>query len=257
MESKEQNQPMSQRSANFFAEIQKNVVPRIEKSTISIVGIQENKIIHDRTGVLYSIAGEHFVLTAAHTLQRTVSYNIPLFLSVNTPHVLPFSLEHAKFHSTEEEDRDVSVIWLPPEIGLEVSKHKIFLRHNQIDFEVNENKGLFMFFGYPLDWSAKLLSEDTLLSTGIAFAGHPYSGEREPSAKYHPDVHMGLQFSREVINLGNNKYEHLPHPKGISGCGIWQIGEKNYETKTISSRTADTISLVGIWSAFQKLIQML
>ena len=68
---------------------------------------------------------------------------------MNKPGVIPLSFGKAKFHSTEEEGRDVAAIWLPPTTAREVSKHKDFLTHNQIDLNGAESGGPYVFFGYP------------------------------------------------------------------------------------------------------------
>ena len=246
MNKSDEPQPLAPRSAAFFAEIHDDCLPRIDRATVSTIGIQDDEIRHDRTGVLYEIAGQHFILTAAHDMRGIVSHNIPLYVAVNAPDVLPLPLADARFHSTEEDDRDVSAIWLPPDLAAEISKHKDFLHHNQINLATAESKGPFIFFGYPMDWSANLISENTLLSTALAFAGHPYDGDRHPTANYKPDVHILLQFSRDAIRTRDGKQDRLPHPKGISGCGIWQVGDINYETKSLHARSADTVTLIGI-----------
>jgi len=92
--------PLVPRSAAFFAELHDDCLPRIDSATVSIIGIQDDEIRHDRTGVLYEIADQRFILTAAHDVRGIVSHNIPLYVSVNVPDVLPLPLADARFHST-------------------------------------------------------------------------------------------------------------------------------------------------------------
>ncbi len=68
--------------AKFFAEIHDGCIPRIDRATITTVGIQDDEIKHDRTGVLYRITDDHFILTAAHKLRGIVDLEIPLYISV-------------------------------------------------------------------------------------------------------------------------------------------------------------------------------
>ena len=94
----------------LFATINETCVTRIDRASVPVLGVQDNEILHDRTGILYRIADEHFVLTAAHYLHQIVKANIPLYLSMNKPGVLPLYLGKAKCYSTEDEGRDVAAI---------------------------------------------------------------------------------------------------------------------------------------------------
>jgi hypothetical protein len=103
----------------FFDSINSTYLPRIEKATVPILGVQNDRISHDRTGILYRIGGHHFVLTASHKLRQIVGNTIPLYLSLNTLGAEPLPLADARFHSTEEDGRDVAAIWLPLEVAQE------------------------------------------------------------------------------------------------------------------------------------------
>src|SRR5262245_49090124 len=121
---------------DFLASTESNCLPRIEKATVPILGVQENHIRHDRTGVLYRIGDHHFILTAAHDLRQIVQANIPLYVSMNAKDCEPIPLPGAKIHSTEVDGRDVSAIWLPPDLAQEIARHKDFLRHNQVNMQM-------------------------------------------------------------------------------------------------------------------------
>jgi len=216
---------LSNQSGDFFATINETCLRRIDRASVPVLGVQENEIRHDRTGILYRIADEHFVLTAAHKLHQIIEANIPLYLSMNKPGVMPLFLGKAKFHSTEDEGRDVAAIWLPPTTVREVAKHKDFLSHNQIDLNGAESGGPFLFFGYPMSWSGHVASEDYVVSQGLAFVTLPHDGPRLESAHYDQDVHMVLNFKRDAINCLQGGVDTLPKLHGISGCGIWQVGD--------------------------------
>jgi len=62
MNKSDEPKPLSPRSAAFFTEIHDDCLPRIDRATVSTIGIQDDEIRHDRTGVLYEIAGQHFTL---------------------------------------------------------------------------------------------------------------------------------------------------------------------------------------------------
>jgi hypothetical protein len=223
-------------------------MPKIGSVTVPILGIQNDRIVHDRSGILYQVGGHHFVLTAAHHLRTIVHENIPLYLSANKKGVEPVPLADARFVSTEE-DRDVAAIWIPPDAAQEIGKHKEFLFHNQINLNADHGKPLYLFFGYPMHWSGRVVSESEIISVGLAFATFEHPGERDPAGVYHPEVHMLFNFSREAVNHFTGNVDMLPRPNGISGCGIWQVGDRS--AGGFRTRSADTVTLVGIqhtWS---------
>jgi hypothetical protein len=236
---------MSQRSQEFFSSVRELCLPRIYRATVPILGVQDDQIKHDRTGVLYRIAGEHFILTAAHDLRGIVEHNIGLYVSVNAPGILPFPLAEARFHSTEEVGRDVAAIWLPPDLAQEIGKHKDFLSHNQIDMNGIKRRVPYVFFGYPMDWSGHMIAEDHVYSRAMAFTTFEHVGERCPEESFFdPNVHFALNFTREAINFQAQASEKLPKLFGISGCGIWRVGDRG--PGALEPRSPDNLTLVGI-----------
>jgi hypothetical protein len=235
---------LSERSRAFFATIIESCLRRIDRVLVPILGVQDDQIRHDRTGVLYRIADDHFVLTAAHDLQEIVKANIPLHLSMNQPGVMPVSLGEARFHSTEQVGRDVTAIWLPPECAREVAQHKDFLSHNQIDLNGADTRGPFILFGYPMNWSGHIVSEDHIVSKGLVFVTFPHDGPRLETAHYAPSVHMLLNFTRDAIKSTKGNVDRLPKLHGISGCGVWQVGDKT--GNEIKPRDEESVTLVAI-----------
>ena len=244
MSTEKPQRKLSDRSSEFFATINETCLRRIDRTSVPVLGVQDGEIRHDRTGILYRIADEHFVLTAAHDLRQIIEADIPLYLSMNKPGVIPLHLGKAKFHSTEEEGRDVAAIWLPPTTAREVAKHKDFLSHNQIDLNGAESRGPFVFFGYPMRWSGHVASEDYVVSQALVFATLPHDGPRLESAHYDQKVHMVLNFTRDAINCLQGGVDTLPNLHGISRCGIWQVGD--FIGKEIKARDEESVTLVGI-----------
>ena len=235
---------ITERSRKFFDETNKSCLPQIDRFSVPILAVQDDRILHNRTGVLYRIANDYFVLTASHKLPETVNANIPLYLSMNKPGVVPIPLADAKFHSTEEVGRDVSAIWLPPETVEEIAKHKDFLSHNQIDLNGANSRGPFAFFGYPMDWSGHLVSDEYVRSLGLAFATFPHSGPMYEEAFFDPKLHVAMNFSRDGIQALTGKVDYLPKLHGISGCGVWQIGDM--VDGELRPRNENTVTLVAI-----------
>ncbi len=236
--------PVSNRGREFLASLHSSCLSRINRTTVPILGIQDDKIVHDRTGILYRIGGHDFVLTAAHDMRQIVGLNIPLYLSANTPGIDLLPLAEARFFSTEEDCRDVAAIWIPPDLAQELGTHKEFLAHNQINLNPAKQRPLYVFFGFPMQWSGHVVSETTIISQALAFATFEHEGDRDSLAHYDPRVHMLLNFTREAIHFPTGRVDTLPKPKGISGCGIWQVADRS--ERGLIPRSAETVTLVGI-----------
>ncbi len=244
METEKRKVEISKRSQEFHKAISELCLPRVERATVPILGVQNDRIVHDRTGVLYQSGTHHFVLTAAHDLLAIVQNNIPLYLSANLKDVEPIPLAAARFISTETNDRDVGVIWLPPSLADQVKKHRQFLYHNQVNLEPIKPRTPYVFFGYPMDWSGHVVAENHIQSVGLVFSTFQHEGDLHPTAIFRPDVHMALNFSREGIAPLANRQDYLPVLNGISGCGIWQVGDRTHSG--LRTRTGETVALVGI-----------
>lgn len=235
---------MSERAKAFHAALEKSCIPRIDRATVPIVAVQDDKILHERTGVLYQIGPHYFVLTAAHGLREIVRHNIPLYISVNHPSVLPIPLTGANFLSTEEEDRDLAAIWIPRDIAAEVAQHKDFLRHNQINQHPDPSRALLLFYGYPLRWAGHLITETGMVSKALAFSSFEDYLDPKDVAHYDPKLHLLLNYSANAVQATTGESETLLPLQGISGCGIWQVGVKSDGSAT--PKTADTLTLVAI-----------
>jgi hypothetical protein len=210
---------------------------------VPLLGVQNEKIVHDRTGVLYRVGGHHFILSASHDLKQIVEHNIPLYVSMNRPGIMPFGLGPAKFSSTEEVGRDISAIWLPPDLAGEIAKYKDFLPHSQVDLEGADSRGPFAFFGYPMKWSGHVI-QDYIVSQGLVFLGFPHTGPLYEKGFFDPNLHMALNFERDAINALEGGKDRLPRLKGVSGCGVWQVGD--VKDKKAIARSPETVTLVGI-----------
>jgi hypothetical protein len=229
---------------DFFASIESTCLPRIEKATVPLLGVQETQIRHDRTGVLYQIGDHHFILTAAHDLRAIVQSNIPLYVSMNAKDREPIPLPGAKVHSPEKDGRDVAAIWLPPDLAQDIARHKDFLRHNQINMQKTGPRIPYVFFGYPMLWSGHVVAENHIHSRALAFATIEHEDQRHDSTFYDPNVHITLGFCRDAVDLQNSSSEMLPKIHGISGCGIWQVGDLS--ELGLRSRSCSSVTLIGI-----------
>jgi hypothetical protein len=220
--------PVPSLAASFLARLKTEGIPRIEKTTVAFYGVQDEQIKRDRTGVLYTVAGLHFILTASHSLRQIVQNNIPLFIDRADCGALPIPIADAVFHSTEEEGRDVAAIRLSDEVVQRLRPHKEFLTHADVLLTTKQSRALYLLFGYPELWSG-LISETAVRSYGLAYTCLPYDGERNPDAFFDEDVHVLLGFDQAALCVADQATQQLPRLHGVSGCGIWRMAELTKE----------------------------
>ncbi|MEK6797878.1 MAG: hypothetical protein AABZ12_02815 [Planctomycetota bacterium] len=219
--------------------------------------MQNSRIVHDRTGVLYQIGDHHFILTASHAgengdqnLRDVIQNEIPLYVPVNADGVLPIPLCGANFHGTEVNGRDIAVIRLPNDVASQIALHKRFILHNAVRVDDNERTGGYVIVGFPMDWSCQKLGEDYLYSDPLIYYCKRYMGEVDPQSAYSPEVHVLLGFERNARNVTIGQDEQIPLPSGISGCGVWRVADPwRRELQAVSSAN---VSLVGVQNKWHR-----
>ncbi len=231
-------------------QIAQKCIPTIEKSTVALVGIQNEKIVHDRTGVLYRIAGHHFIITASHAgnggkdLRAYNEHTIDWYVSLNVANVLPILMSGVEIYGTKVEPRDIAVVRLPDSIASQILQHKQFIQQNQVVVVKNWGSGWYILFGYPMEWSHPHETKEYWYSDPLIYLCAPYNGEIPAVANHEPSVHFALSFSREAVEMSDLTPTSLPTPKGISGCGVWLIRGRSHRGSELVS--PDRVSLVGI-----------
>jgi hypothetical protein len=95
-----------------------------------------------------------------------------------------------------------------------------------------------------MNWSGHVVEDDYIVSMGLVFATFPHTGPRRQSTFYDPNVHMLLDFTRDAINFSRGGVDQLPELYGISGCGVWQVGD--IIEKEVKARDEDNVTLVAI-----------
>src|SRR5262245_19742 len=79
---------------------------------------------------------------------------------------------------------------------------------------------------------------------GLAFSTFAHEGDLHRTAVFRSEVHMALSFGREAVSPVASRQDYLTKLKGISGCGIWQVGDRM--ESGLKARTGDTVTLIGI-----------
>lgn len=210
-----------------------------EHVTVPIYGLQDGQVIHDRSGVLYRIENSYFILTAAHGLREMLEHNIPLFLAGDPP----VTLISSTFHSTEvEAGRDVAAITLSQEVAATLKSKRQFVQHNRIDMH-DDGKGLYLIFGYPSAWSG-FKPESGFGSSPLAYIAKRYAGKFDPSVAHDEKMHIALEFEQAAVVAGDGAEATIPAIHGVSGCGIWRVGD--YTPEGLRRFRVENVRLVGI-----------
>jgi hypothetical protein len=210
--------------AEYRRKLEEECIPLVERFTVPLYGLQNGQVVHDRTGVLYEIAGVSFVLTAAHDLQEIIGQQIPLFIPPFVDDADPLPLTDAAFFATEAEGgRDVAAIQLSDRAAEALRPAKEFFRHDKIAI-ADDGLGLYLFFGYPMAWTGKGPS-GAITSHPLVYATRQHQGGKPAHASFDPRVHISLLFDQRAIDMTTDASCDLPGIKGVSGCGIWRIAD--------------------------------
>ena len=212
----------------FVRRLDEEVLPQIERVTVLLCGAQDGELEANSTGVLYSIAGHHFILTAAHDLRVIVESSIPLCVLDTDPPELRVPLVGAQFHCTEHGSqgigarpaRDVAAIHLPDDAVEQLRCRKSFLAHNKVDRSRNRTYGFHVLFGYPAEWA-----QGQPVPRALAFLSREYRGKPAQGSAFDPHLHVALDFQQNAIALPSAQGACLPDILGVSGCGIWRVAD--------------------------------
>ncbi len=231
------------RVAAFFDKLNTDILPKIDKVTVPLHGVQDDVLKHDRTGVLYQVADHHFILTAAHWLRDIIQHNILLFIPTYGAADPGIPLVGALFHTTEKEIRDVGVIHLDEATAEKLKSRKEFLRHGKVCISDADPEGLYVVFGYPEEWFGRT-ADSELITRPLPYFCQRYSGETMPDSGYDPQLHMALGFDRNVVTTQDYSRQTLPTARGMSGCGIWRVADCSKEG--VERWSTKELRLVGI-----------
>jgi len=241
--------------AEFFQHVRDEAVPVFDRATVGFYGVQDNRIVKDRTGVLLRIADVLFILTASHDLREIVQSDIPLYVSWNERTDLPIPLHDARFHTTEcdsrlgERDvvRDIAFVKMSNSTAKEIlaaGRTPISLR--DINMSQDSSPAVFFMFGFPQAWFRVERSGPKCLP--LVYGCGIYPGEHWAGSHiaYDPKVHLLLSFRREAIGPIDGQAHTLPGYegiKGVSGCGIWRVTDLH---SSVSRWRPDQCKLVAI-----------
>ncbi|MBI3822663.1 MAG: hypothetical protein HY289_08285 [Planctomycetes bacterium] len=185
---------------------------------------------HFGTGTLLRIADESFLVTASHVFSMARQSDLYFSDASGTPAILL----GGDLASTDHYF-DVAVIAIN-EAAADNLKNKSFLRVGDITFAPPRSGDIFTAFGFP---SVMSFTTGSRMGLGaMQITSQLYEGDTTRLLDFHPECHFCLmadpdQTQDELGNHANvrSRSGHvLEFPRdlgGISGCGVWQIGNLN------------------------------
>jgi hypothetical protein len=209
-------------------------------SVVSIVLCSNKTVYQFATGTLFQIAGNRFVVTAAHSIRVASGYEKTIGFTCGSDSLVaargdwicsePFQ------YASIEDPFDVAVYRIPDELVPRFNRQR-FIQLSQVNFDVLSS-GVFVLFGYPGIWAAPSTRNDEKLKIKpLEYMAIGYCGDQSTVLGYQPKLHFLLDANSKGITLSDGSRAELrkgdgasavfPRDlKGISGGPVWLIGDQ-------------------------------
>lgn len=224
-------EPARSNAHKLFSRIAREAGVAILTSSVPIYRDVENEpgLDFDRTGLLFRIGAEHFILTASHGVKQFLKDKTMLYADVSQRMSAPIPLVDSKFYGTEVDDhfpdRDIVAIHLDYDAVQQFYPipHRRFLTLAECDQLLDPRPALYMVAGFPWD-----LYQMKPVAHGPAMF---FFGSTQPDPRtenFDPRLHFALSVDEhgEYGLRGtetNFVREEIPPFFGMSGCGIWRV----------------------------------
>ena len=245
----------------LFTRIAKEAGSAILTSTVPIYRDEENEIglEFDRTGLLFRIGSERFILTASHGIEQYLKSKTILYADVSRRMPAPIPLVKSIFRWTEVDDkapdRDIAAIHLNQDTVDQFYPQRRFLTLAECDQLIDPRPALYMVAGFPYD-----LYQMRPVAHGPAMF---FYGEIEPNPtteNFDSRIHLALKVDGYGRRATDTDFvpDEIPPFKGMSGCGIWRVASSNMRDPNswspsmvrlvaIQNRTREGSHTIGTW----------
>lgn len=205
---------------------------------------------------MFEIAGEYFVLTAAHVTRPATDFGFAQYIAPRIPKAPLIRLDDAVAHATDPEDPwDLAAVHLPKSTAEKIAEGRKFLRLVQLDHSDGHDKDdILALVGYPEANMVHDTFKRSVRTKPLPYLTVWYGGDRGPIPDSDPGLHLLVEFTRrESVNQSGEEVE-VPAPFGISGCGIWRL--MNGKSRK-NSWTSNEIRLIGIQHSWMRSLNVL
>lgn len=220
--------------------INERIAPRafeiVQRSSVPIFywDDRQDEIKRDRSGVLYTVGGKRFILTALHDLPKlSTDARRPSFVYGGKERREPLPLGGLKVIGSDRALSDVAVIELDDNTAEALSASFEFANHSNIVLKDESPHSLYGIFGFPGSLTREVSGR--MVSEGFALLAQRHQG-RIGTDHFDPAVHVAVEMKDELFRPGTGKSERFRDDdiSGISGCGIWRIMQEVNEVAALS-----------------------
>jgi hypothetical protein len=207
---------------------------------VSIVLSSKTILYQFATGTLFQVAGQRFIVTAAHSIRIAAEYHKTIGVTCDSNSFMSTSgdwicSEPFQYGSVED-PFDIAVYPIPNEFVRRFNRQR-FIQLSEVRFDVLPS-GVFVLFGYPGIWSVPSKSDDQKLKIKpFEYAAIHYGGDLSSINGYQPKLHFLLDADSKGISLSDGSRAKLRKSdgsratfprdlKGISGCPVWLAGDQ-------------------------------
>lgn len=179
------------------------------------------------SGLLIEVKGNHFLISAAHVLEPEFvdQMTIP-----NGEELIPINGELYTTPIPESGNRkddkvDIAIVKLTKECKDDLARRFRFLSSSEFDSEHTEVPShQYMFCGYPVETTEVKNMEMRILPKPLKVRTKITNKELTKVPDYSDTPKWVLEYRRIAqLNISTDQVTVSPHPKGVSGGGLWLI----------------------------------
>ncbi len=190
-------------------------------STIPIMVMYDGKLGLLGTGSLFRIADAHFLVTAAHVLERANEHKAPILVG-STGYTHPLQIGGGSFKAADD-SLDVA-IWRLSEKTVGCLNNNTFLCLQDVLALDRFDDDNYFVCGFPCEHSTVAATETEVAQAApLEFCTTLFHGDTSDAPGYSPAHHILLSADRKFLYKGRGPDRSLPDSfGGLSGCSIWK-----------------------------------
>jgi hypothetical protein len=227
-------------------------------STVSIVLARNGIVEQFATGVLFRIGDQHWIVTAGHAIRTAIDENRSIGISTATGRFVvarsQWMVTTGNQYCCAEDPFDVAVCALTPEEVKNFSGN-CFLSLENVEFNDQSATSVYTLFGFPTAWSVPSVGQSTpVQSKGLQYTAFAFDEETNTFPDYQSRFHILIDANQSYLTTvdGNRtsfvdvQGQPLEFPKslhGLSGCGVWRVGDLDVPIKDWRTEEAKLAAL--------------
>lgn len=228
------------------------------KSTVAVVVADRPSVFQIGSATIFQIADMHFVVTAAHVVQRAGEAGKTIGISGGKDDHFIALAGNWMLSSPKGESKidryDLAVHHLS-QAAVERLCEMRFLRLSEAAFDDPGPRAVFTLFGYPGIWTYPSHSDTDQVSVKpLEYTTYAYDGSLAGIQDYYPRTQLLLSAGAEDLSAPNGQplefRDKFGQParlpvglKGVSGCSVWHIGDLDVPIEKWAARGP---SLAGV-----------